>query len=131
MSREHAGGLPEARVKIAKAREFLADAHDALAKDRPNAACSNAVNAAINANDALCLARLHRFSTASSHTHALELARACGPVGRQVATQLERVLKAKDKAQYETASVRPAEARQVVDRAARIVELVGGALVGG
>jgi uncharacterized protein (UPF0332 family) len=131
VSREHAGGLPEARAKFAKAAEFLADAQDALAKDRPNAACSNAVNAAINANDALCLARLQRYSTASTHAHALDLARGCGSTGRQVATQLERILKAKDKAQYETASVRPAEAANVVDRAARIIELVRAVLAGG
>lgn len=131
MSREQSGGWPEAQAKMAKAREFLADARDALAKDRPNAACSNAVNAAINANDALCLARLQRYSTATSHAQALVLARSCGTVGRQVATQLERVLKAKDKAQYDTASIRPAEAAQVVDRAARIVGLVEGGLTPG
>jgi uncharacterized protein (UPF0332 family) len=130
VSREQAGGLPEARAKAAKAREFLAAAQDALAKERPNAACSGAVNAAINANDALCLARLQRYSTASSHAHALGLARSCGDIGRKVAVLLERVLKAKDRAQYATASVRPAEAAQVVDRAERIVTLVEGALAG-
>jgi hypothetical protein len=41
------------------------------------------------------------------------------------------VLKAKDKAQYDAASVRPAEAAQVVDRAERLVELVRAALPGG
>jgi len=131
VSRVHPGGIPEARSKFAKACEFLAAAQDALAKDRPNAACSDAVNAAINANDALCLVRLQRYSTATSHAQALDLARSCGPVGRQVATQYERVLKVKDRAQYETASIRLAEATKVVDRAERIVELVRGALAGG
>ena len=131
VSRVHTGGLPEARAKLAKAVEFLAEARDALAKERPNAACSTAVTAAINANDALCLARLSKFSTASSHGEALDLARQCGRAGSQVATLLERVLKAKDKAQYDTASVRPAEAKQVVDRAERIVGLVQEAMAGG
>lgn len=131
MSREQPGGRAEARAKLAKAREFLAEAQDALAKERPNAACSTAVSAAINANDALCLARLQRYSTASTHAHALALARSCGEVGRQVATLLERVLKAKDRAQYATASVRLPEARQVVERAERIVEVVEAAFAAG
>lgn len=131
MSRERAGGWADAQTKIAKAREFLAAAQDSLAHDRPNAACSDAVNAAVNANDALCLARLQRYSTAQNHAHALELARACGTVGRDVAKQLERVLKVKDKAQYDTASIRRSEATQVVQRAERIVATVEASLVPG
>ena len=116
---------------MAKAKEFLADAQDALAKNRPNVACSSAVNAAINANDALCLARLQRYSTAPNHSQALVLARSCGAVGRQVATTLERVLKAKDKAQYDTASVTPVDAARVVERAAKVVALVERGLAPG
>lgn len=124
MSRERKGGRREAKAKLAKAQEFLAGAQDALAQGRSNVACSDAVTAAINANDALCLAFLQRYSTSQSHTEALRMAQQCGPTGRKVATLLERVLKAKDTAQYETTSIGHSEAATVIDRATRLVDLV-------
>ena len=130
MSRVRTGGAAEVRVKYAKALEFLAVARQALADEHPNAAASAAVTAAINANDVLCLLRLQHYSSADNHFEALKLTRQCGPVGRRVATALERVLAAKNTAQYEAASIRLADATTIVQRAARIVDLVGDEVAG-
>lgn len=108
---------------IAKADQFLAAGELAFGEKLWDAAASCAVSAGIHANDAICLARLGRFSTAKSHGEAVSLARTAGPDGRAAATQLTRLLAVKNKAQYDSTPIGASSARMAVDTAKRLVEL--------
>lgn len=113
----------QAGQRLAKAGEFLAGAQACLAAGLPNPATSCAVTAGILANDAICLARLGRYSAGRSHQEAVLLARQAGPSGRRAATILIRLLSVKEKAQYAADTVTAGSAGSAVDQARRLVDL--------
>lgn len=121
--RERSGDANTVVSKLRKADEFLAVARLALEERHFNAACSNAALAAVNANDAACLAKLGRCSTAQNHREAVTLAREMGPPGREMANKLERLLGLQDKAQYAAIALTERDAAAAVRRAAELIEL--------
>lgn len=120
--------LDEARAHLAKAREFLTAAELDLDLGLFNVAASNAVISGINSKDATCL-RL-TGATAKTDNHATPLAelRAAGgngPYGastKQMATTLGRLLKLKNKSQYQTLDVARADAVKAVEWAQRLLD---------
>jgi hypothetical protein len=120
--------LDEARAHLAKAKEFLTAAELNLDLDLFNVATSNAVISGINSKDATCL-RL-TGATAKTENHATALAElvAAGGNGpyrartKQMATALGRLLKLKNKSQYQTLDVARADAAKAVEWAQKMLD---------
>lgn len=120
--------LSDARAHLRKAREFLDAAELSLDCDLYNAATSSAVTSGINSKDAVCLALTGTTAKSESHTDAVAEVRGAGPAARPLAPTLGRLLKLKNKSQYQTADVARSDAinalvwaTTLVDGAASIV----------
>lgn len=118
-------GQSEARQRLRKAREFL-DAAELLLADSSDVATSNAVLAGIAAVDALCCQNLGEH--AKEHSFAPTLVRSIRPRGVDAANALERLLRIKNRAQYDARSVRPADAEAAIQQARRLVEIAEAAV---
>jgi uncharacterized protein (UPF0332 family) len=118
--------LSDARAHLRKAREFLAAAELNLDCDLYNATTSSAVTSGINAKDAICLALTGNTAKSENHTDAVVELRAAGPATKSLATTLSRLLKLKNKSQYQTLDVACADAVKAVAWATRLVEEAAG-----
>lgn len=108
----------EARLRLAKARDFLDVADLALGDGKLDPATSDAILAGVAAADAICCARLKERSSSDDHAAAAQL---LARVDRTAATALRRLLGIKFKAQYDDRPVTRQEARDAVERARRLV----------
>lgn len=114
--------LSDARAHLRKAREFLDAAELNLDRNLHNAATSSAVTSGINAKDAICLALTGKTAKSENHTDAVVELRAAGPATKSLATTLGRLLKLKNKSQYQTLDVARTEAMRAVGWATMLVE---------
>jgi len=113
--------LQQARAHLTKAREFLEAAELARELDLCNAAASAAVTSGINSKDAICLALTGRTGKTENHHDARAELRAAGPAGRSLETTFSRLLRLKQKSQYQAASVSAPEAIKSVEWADRML----------
>jgi uncharacterized protein (UPF0332 family) len=113
--------LEAARRHLAKADEFLSAAGSALQSGHLNVATSNAVIAGINAKDAICLALVGKTSKSDDHTQAVPELRKAGKAGAELASTLDRLLKPRTRAQYQTISMAQKEAEIAVRQAGQLV----------
>ena len=113
--------LPDARAHLKKAKEFLDAAELNLDVDMFNAATSSAVTAGINAKDAICLALTGKTHKSENHTDAATELRKAGTATKSLGTTLGRLIKLKNKAQYQTADVARSDAVKAVDWATTLV----------
>ena len=104
--------LSDAREHLRKAKEFLEAAELNLDLDLFNAATSNAVTSGINAKDAICLALVGKTSKSEAHDQAVPELEAAGAGSqqlakstKQLAATLGRLLRLKNKSQYQALSV--------------------------
>lgn len=114
----------EARLYLAKAEEFLAEAAAALAGDRHDAAMLNAIHAAISATDAVTAALAGRRSADPDHQRAVDLLQQVADGSEDVGTrvrQLRTLLAKKNAVEYESRKATSREARASVERAERIL----------
>ena len=116
--------LEAARGHLAKANEFLSEAESALQNGHLSVATSNAVIAGINAKDAICLALVGRTSKSDEHRQAAAELRKAGKAGAELASTLDRLLRAKTKAQYQSLPITRKDAEVAVRQAG---QLAGGA----
>lgn len=105
----------------AKAEEYLAAATTELEANRPIAATSLAIHAAINAADAVTSHRIGRRAAGPDHAEVRALLREAGKDGVELDKHLGRPLPLKTKAEYEPDEVALSEARRAVERANRCV----------
>jgi len=115
----------EARLYLAKAKQFSAEATAAMNGSRNDAAMLNAVHAAISATDAVCVALAGRRSTDSDHQRAADLLQEIGGTSRDVTNSVKQVrmlLAKKNVVEYESRQASAREASEVVKRADRFVE---------
>jgi cobalamin-dependent methionine synthase I len=112
--------LEEARLHLAKAREFLDAAETSRDLGLNNAAASNSVIAAINSKDAICLTLTGRTRKSDNHAQAVEELRRSGPVGVELASTLSRLLNLKTRSQYASRSVSAVDAGKAVEWASRM-----------
>ena len=112
---------PEQAVAHAQqAEEYLRAAQHALSTGDFNAAAGTAVDAGINAADAVAGMNLgQRWK--GPHDQAADFAARAGREGREVARELRRLLPMKTLAHYDPAPVSPARARAAVAAAERAV----------
>jgi uncharacterized protein (UPF0332 family) len=108
------------RLKVAKAREFLAAAEIMEQMRAFDAAVSLAVSAGINASDALILDFTGTIPSGQDHRGAIPLLKRAAD--RDTARQLEYLLNLKSKAQYAVQTCTEIEAAEVLKRARRLVD---------
>lgn len=120
--------LDDARAHLRKAKEFLQAAEMSSALELYNAATSSAVTSSINSKDAICLALTGRTGKADNHTDAVKELKAAGPATGIHATTLGRLLKLKNKSQYQTADVARSDALKAIEWAAKLVDAAAGIL---
>lgn len=113
--------LTDAQAHLRMAREFLDAAEVNLDLDLFNAAASSAVTSGINAKDAICLALTGRSDKSDNHTDAVAELRRAGPSATPLASTLGRLLKLKNRSQYQTVDVARADAAKAVDWAAKLL----------
>jgi HEPN domain-containing protein len=121
----------EARLYLAKAQQFSAEAAAAIKESRNDAAMLNAVHAAISATDALCVALAGRRSSDPDHQHAADLLQEIGGRSRGIAThvrQLRMLLAKKNVVEYESRQASAKEARDAAQRAERFVSWASQAI---
>lgn len=112
--------LEEARLHLAKAREFLDAAETSRDLGLDNAAASDAVISAVNSKDAICLALTGRTGKSDNHAQAVDELRRSGSVGAQLASTMSRLLNLKTRSQYASQSVSAADAGKAVEWASRL-----------
>jgi HEPN domain-containing protein len=113
--------LEAARGHLAKAEEFLAEAESALRGGHLNVATSNAVIAGINAKDAICLTLVGKTSKAGDQRQATSELRKAGMAGAELAPTLDRLLKPRTKAQYQSFPMAQKDAEIAVRQAGQLV----------
>lgn len=113
----------QVRAYLSKAEEYLSAATAELDADRPIAATSLAIHAAINAADAVTGVRLGVRAAGQDHEEAIVLLRIAGPDGVAVAKDLGRLLPMKSRAEYEPDDIPASDAARAVERARRIVQV--------
>ena len=115
-------GAADARARIRKAEEFLAQARRALVDPAsPDAAAALAVLAGIAASDAVCCAQLGIRARGQDHRQAREILSKVHPNGMQMARLLDELLSAKDATHYGTILVEHGRALRLVQQAERLV----------
>ena len=119
-------GRDEARLHLAKAREFLDAAETSRDLGLDNAAASDAVISAINSKDAICLALTGRTGKSDNHAQAVDQLKRAGQAGAKLATTLGRLLNLKTRSQYAARSVSAADAGKAVDWADRMFTTADG-----
>lgn len=115
----------EARLYLAKANQFSAEATAAVKSSRNDAAMLNAVHAAISASDGVCVALTGRRSTDPDHQRAADLLQEVGGKSRELidnVKQLRMLLAKKNVVEYESRQASAREASDAVKRADRFVK---------
>lgn len=113
----------QVRSYLEKAEEYLAAATSELGANRPIAATSLAIHAAINAADTVTGSRIGRRAAGQDHEQVRPLLREAGKDGAELEKDLARLLPLKTKAEYEPDEVPLGEARRAVQRAERCVAI--------
>ena len=116
--------LTEAKAHLRKAQEFLDAARANHDHELYNAATSNAVTSGINSKDAICLRLTGRTNKTDNHTEAVGELRRVGANSStvQLATKLGRLLKFKNKSQYQTDDMARSDAETAVNLAAALYD---------
>lgn len=125
VARESAGGTvsvtaAQAAAHRNQAEEYLRSARAALSLGDDNAAAGNAVNAGINAADAVAGANLGK-RWRGPHEQAADFAAIAGVEGREVAKELRRLIPVKTLAHYDASPVSRTKAAAAVASAERAV----------
>ncbi len=114
---------------IAMAAAWAAFAELDLDLELFNAATSSAVISGINSKDAICLTLTGTTDKTESHSTAIAELRAAGAshgtqagVTKQLATTLGRLLKLKNKSQYQSADVACSDATKAIERAQKLLD---------
>ena len=114
--------LDEAKAHLEKAEEFLVAAVHNHDLGLYSAATSDAVVSGINAKDAICLKLTGSTRKADDHTAAVAELRRAGREGAQLAQTLDRLLKLKSKAQYQTSAIPARDADHALRWAGKLSE---------
>jgi HEPN domain-containing protein len=115
----------EAKLYLDKAVQFIEQARSGLDSGRNDAALLNAIHAAISGTDAATVALAGVRSVDPDHQRAadlLEEVAASAAEGRERARQLRALLARKNAVEYESRKAGAKDARDGVERAARIVD---------
>jgi HEPN domain-containing protein len=115
----------ESALYVAKAEQFVEEAHTALDASRDDAAMLNAIHAAISALDAVTVALAGLRSADPDHQRAVDLLEEVASGSEEIKTrvrQTRQLLAKKNMVEYESRRATAKEARDALERASRIVE---------
>jgi len=115
--------VADAHAYLAKAREFLRAADDALALANCVAATGNAVHAGIAAADAITASRAAVVWKGEHSQAPGHLEKTAGSDGKKAAPHLRRLVPMKNRAEYDPDPITASEARSAVTAASRIVRI--------
>lgn len=121
----------EARLYLAKAKQFSAEATAAMKSSRNDAALLNAVHAVISATDAVSVALAARRSTDPDHQRSADLLQEIGGKSKELTQnvkQLRMLLTKKNVVEYESRQASAREASDAVKRADRFVNWASEAI---
>jgi hypothetical protein len=109
----------QVRAYAGKAQEYADASVAEVDAERYVAATSLAVDAGINAADAVCGARVGRRAAAEDHDQVLALLGQAGRDGAELVLELRRLLPLKTTAEYEPDDIARSTATRAADRASR------------
>lgn len=115
----------EARLYLAKAEQFVAEASTALQGARNDAAMLNAIHGAISGLDAVTAALSGLRSADPDHHRAVDLLEEVASGSEEIkarARQMRQLLARKNMVEYESRRATAKEALDAVERATRIVD---------
>jgi HEPN domain-containing protein len=115
----------ESALYLAKAEQFVEEAHTALDASRDDAAMLNAIHGAISALDAVTVALAGLRSADPDHQRAVDLLEEVASGSEEIKTrvrQTRQLLARKNMVEYESRRATAKEARDALERASRIVE---------
>lgn len=110
----------EAKAHLGKAREFLEAADLSIEVGLFNAAAASAVVSGINSKDAICLKLTGRSDKTKDHGQAVTELRGAGTGTADVSTALGRLLRLKNKSQYQTGPTTRSEAMKSITWARKL-----------
>lgn len=122
--------LDDARAHLGKATEFLEAAELDAEHELFNAATWSAVTSGINSKDAICLALTGKTAKTVNHADATRELSVASPSMTAQASSLGRLLKLKNKSQFQTSGVARSDALKAVDWAAELLAAASGVLAG-
>lgn len=96
------------------------EAIELLADELPDSAANLAVGVAVNASDAICCTRLGVRSRGADHMAAVALLESVAPGGKDMAKDLERVLRKKYDAEYRQTPLSVTDAKKIIRWARRL-----------
>lgn len=123
--RTREGGRIQAEGRLRRGANYLRSARRDLDERNFDSAIVMAIQAAIAANDAACIALGRRRAANEDHHRAIELLRQLGGSSGEVnskAGQLEWLLDRKNRSEYGDAPTQEAEARNAYERAQRFTD---------
>ena len=126
-SRTRPASADDARAYLAKAKEYLQAAEDALARNHCVAAGGTAVLAGIAAADAVAALRSGSVWTGEHSQAPAFLERIGGQDGTAAARQLRRLIPLKNRTEYDPVHLTETEAANAVEAARRIVAVAENA----
>jgi HEPN domain-containing protein len=115
----------ESALYLAKAEQFVEEAHTALDASRDDAAMLNAIHGAISALDAVTVALAGLRSADPDHQRAVDLLEEVASGSEEIKTrvrQTRQLLARKNMVEYESRRATAKEARDAFERASRIVD---------
>ena len=113
----------EARAHLRKAQQFLDSAIDLRDRAQWDVATSNAVTAGINAADTVLLVLTGRSAKTGDHADAVRALEAAGGLAKPMVSPLKRLLKHKNRAQYQVAPMSRSVARSAVGGAEQLCSM--------
>jgi uncharacterized protein (UPF0332 family) len=120
--------LEDAKIHLLKAREFLDAADVDSSHELYNAAISNAVISGINSMGAICLTLVRTTTKSANHTNAVGELEAAGAMTKhagntnRLAGIFERLLRIKNRAQYEPHRFTHDDATMSIDQAQQLLD---------
>ena len=114
--------LQDAKAHLLKALEFLAAARSEVNAERYNSATSSAVLSGINSKDAICLKLTGVTGKGDDHKSAVPELKRAGKAATGLAPTLDRLLKLKTRAQYQTTAMARKDAESAVKWASQLYE---------
>jgi hypothetical protein len=131
----HGGPRPvenaaDARHYLEKAEQYLKAAEDSSESGLHSPAVGNAVHAGILGSDAISAHELKKVWN-GEHDGAVRHLQSAGDIGKAASRHLQRLLRVKNRAEYDPISSTPKQAVDAIQSATRLLEFARSALASG
>lgn len=111
-------------IHLQHANSFLRIAQHALIEGESNVATTLAINSAIHSKDAICVFWFNSSKHSQDHSAASKELRRVPDLGKKLDTLFSRIASGKNDAEYAATFVSDSTAKQAVERAEVMLEIV-------